>query len=220
MVNINQEINLADQRAESRVLQHDKRRYCLRLEPVFWRVLERFAQRRQLRPGRIVAELEGGAKIGPGGAANLTSRLRAYLMAEAEAALAAGALGASAANLELLVGAAPAPALVLGPERGIVAANAALGAWLGPGHAPLIGAELTEVFQVRTRRPLNEVWRRLVQGQTAEAEARFLHLAPGRVLAAEGRLVALRRRRGEAFACVVWLTLPRAAAAAAPRPQP
>ena len=41
-----------------RILQFNKRRYSIRLEPIFWRVLEDLSQRRSMRLGQFVAELE------------------------------------------------------------------------------------------------------------------------------------------------------------------
>lgn len=53
-----------DQAREPRVVQFGGRRYSIRLEAVFWRVLERLAAGRQMRLGKLIGELATSAAVG------------------------------------------------------------------------------------------------------------------------------------------------------------
>src|SRR3546814_8937960 len=88
---------------------------------------------------------------------------------EGEQALAREILGPTHHGLLDVVTNCPNPGLILSRYRTVIAYNKAFGEWLGPANVAVIGAELTTLVQVRTRRSLNDVWQDLVRGQLGRA---------------------------------------------------
>src|SRR3546814_6522752 len=109
-----------------------------------------------MRLGRFVAELADSYE-GP----NFSSFLRVFCMLEGEQALAREILGPTHHGLLDVVTNCPNPGLILSRYRTVIAYNSAFGEWLGPANVAVIGAELTTLVQVRTRRSLNDVWQDL-----------------------------------------------------------
>lgn len=193
----------AEQPAVPRIVQYRQRRYSIRMEKIFWQFLEHIAREHNTKLGRLVAVLAESAT-----GKNLTSHIRAFCMFQAEQMVARLATAAGRAHVGALVSSCPAPGLVLSRDRRIVLVNDALSAWLGDNHPVLVGAELTGIFQIRTQRPLNEMWMGLVSGNVPRCQAKFVYVAPGRVLAAEARLMGYHSRRRDGFACIAWLAPP------------
>jgi len=189
-----------DQTPKPRIVQHRGRRYSIRLEPVFWQSLEALAEAQGVRLGRLVAEQASGYH-----GANFASYLRVMCMLEAKQSLARTSLRPSQGNLVDLVMGCTSPGLVLSHQRTILAYNTGLEKWIGPGRKPMGGAELTSIMQVRTRRPLNEIWDELMSGKQTRADVNVLHVEPGRVVAAGARLLALRAIEEGTFYAVMWL---------------
>ena len=187
-----------------RIVQYRNRRYSIRLEPVFWQALEGLAERQELRLGRFIAEL---AERYDGN--NFASHLRVLGMVEAERALAQASLHASHDSILDLVLACASPGLVLSRFRTILSHNKSFLDWLGSPERSLAGADLTSVIQVRTRRPLNDVWLDMIAGNLASVDANVLYVEPGRVIAAAAKLLALHPREGEKFYAVMWLSATR-----------
>src|SRR3546814_3719985 len=75
-----------------------------------------------------------------------------------EQALAREILGPTHHGLLDVVTNCPNPGLILSRYRTVIAYNKAFGEWLGPANVAVIGAVLTTLVQVRTRRSLNDVW--------------------------------------------------------------
>ena len=173
----------------------------MRLEPIYWQTLEVLADRKRLRLGRFVSELAEGYE-GP----NFSSYLRVFCMLEGEQALAREVLGPTHHGLLDVVTNCPNPGLILSRYRTVIAYNQAFGEWLGPATVAVIGAELTTLVQVRTRRSLNEVWNDLISGRDPRAEAKLLYVAPGRVNAAQATILALRSQTYQEFYAVMWLS--------------
>ncbi len=190
------------QAPKPRIVQFRNRRYSVRLEPIYWQVLETLAKRQGKRLGQFVADL-AEAFTGQ----NFSSFLRVHCMLETEKELAAHHLDAAHPGLLNVVAACPAPGLVLSRFRTVIGFNDAFAEWLGPVDVALTGAELTSIVQVRTQAPLNAVWQGMVQGEQASADARILYVVPGRVNAAKARILALHSADGEEFYAVMWLTV-------------
>lgn len=208
------------QAPQPRIVQYRNRRYSIRLEPVFWRTLEFLAERRRLRLGHFIGQLAEDY-AGP----NFASHLRVLCMTETERARAEASLRPSRVNVVDLILSCPSPGLVLSRYRTILAFNPSFAQWIGAENRPATGADLTNVIQVRPRRPLNEVWLDMIAGKVTSVEANVLHVAPGRATAAGGRLVALTPQQDGEFYAVMWLsaarrpaTLAPASGPAAPRP--
>ncbi|MHA1599282.1 MAG: ribbon-helix-helix domain-containing protein [Alphaproteobacteria bacterium] len=192
---------IGDQSPKPRILQHLGRRYSIRLEPIFWQSLDSLAARQGMRLGRFVAERAETYR-----GANFASYLRVICMLDAGQALAHATLRPSQGSLIDLVTGCTSPGLVLTRHRTIVAYNGGLEQWLGPAHKPLAGAELTSIMQIRTRRPLNEIWEEMLDGKLARADINVLNVEPGRVVAANARLLALHAPEEDAFYAVLWLS--------------
>jgi predicted DNA-binding ribbon-helix-helix protein len=192
------------QTPKPRIVQYRNRRYSIRLEPVFWQVLESLSEQEGMRLGRFIAEL---ADRYDGN--NFASHLRVVSMVESERALAQASLLPTPDNILSVVRACASPGLVLSRYRTILAHNDGFLEWLGGGEESLAGADLTSVIQVRTRRPLNDLWLDMVAGNVATADANVLHVEPGRVIAAAAKLLGLHPRDGEGFYAVMWLSATR-----------
>lgn len=192
------------QAPKPRIVQYQNRRYSIRLEPVFWQALESLAEFEDMRLGRFIAEL---AERYTGN--NFASHLRVISMVESERALARASLLPTQDNILDVVRACPSPGLVLSRYRTILAHNDSFVEWLGTPAESLAGADLTAVIQVRTRRPLNDLWLDMVAGNLASADANVLHVEPGRVIAAAAKLLGLHPRDGEGFYAVMWLSATR-----------
>lgn len=206
-----------NQAPKPRIVQHRNKRYSVRLEPIYWQTLEVLADRQGMRLGRFVAELAENYD-GP----NFSSYLRVFCMLEGEQSLARETLGPTHHGLMDVVTQCPNPGLILSRYRTVIAYNSAFGEWLGPADVAVVGAELTTLVQVRTRRSLNDVWQDLVNGREPRAEAKLLFVAPGRVSAAQATILALRSQAYQEFYAVMWLSPQsrRATAAAGPPPPP
>ena len=191
-----------DQSPKPRIVQYRNRRYSVRLEPIYWRNLERIAERRQNRLGQLIATLAEDHRGG-----NFSSFLRVYCMLEAERAFAVRHLGTSLTSLMDVLGTCPAPGLILSRHRTIVSFNEAFGDWLGAVEVSVIGANLTSLLQVRTVQPLNAVWQSMIIGKESRVAARVLYVAPGRVNAAQASFLALHAAGGTEFYAVMWLAL-------------
>ncbi len=194
--------SFGNQAPKPRIVQYRNKRYSVRLEPIYWQTLEILADRNRLRLGRFVAELAERYE-GP----NFSSYLRVFCMLEGEQALARETLGPTHHGLLDVVTNCPNPGLILSRYRTVIAYNNTFGEWLGPTDVAVIGAELTNLVQVRTRRSLTEVWQDLVGGREAKAEAKLLYVAPGRVNAAQATILALRSQTYQEFYAVMWLSL-------------
>ncbi len=192
---------LVNQAPKPRIVQYRNKRYSVRLEPIYWQTLEVLADRRRMRLGRFVAELAENYE-GP----NFSSYLRVFCMLEGEQALARETLGPTHHGLLDVVTNCPNPGLILSRYRTVIAYNSAFGEWLGPADVAVVGAELTTLVQVRTRRSLTDVWQDLVDGREPKADAKLLYVAPGRVNAAQATILALRSQTYQEFYAVMWLS--------------
>lgn len=208
---------LLNQTPKPRIVQYRNKRYSVRLEPIYWQTLEVLADRHRMRLGRFVAELADNYD-GP----NFSSFLRVFCMLEGQQALAREVLGPTHHGLLDVVTNCPNPGLILSRYRTVIAYNRAFGEWLGPANVAVIGAELTTLVQVRTRRSLNEVWQDLLSGREPRADAQLLYVAPGRVNAAQATVLALRSHTHQEFYAVMWLSQQsrRTGGTGAPTPPP
>jgi PAS domain S-box-containing protein len=186
-----------------RILQSRGRRYSLRLEGSYWDALTSIAARRGVRLNRLVAEIAGRAN----GGTSLASCLRAFCLAESQRAALLFDTAAERTSVVTLVETAPAPAIAVDGGGRIVAANAPLYAWIGLSSETLIGAMVLRHFRFHCRAGLNveAVWKGIEGLQVAAESARIVHIAPGRVHAANARLIPIRTARGRSL-CVIWIT--------------
>jgi predicted DNA-binding ribbon-helix-helix protein len=191
---------LDDQAPQPRVVQNQKRRHSIRLEPVFWQALENLARDQGKRLGKFIDEIASAYQ-----GRNFASHLRVFTVISLQRSLARQALGGKADDLYRLVEYAPAPGLILSRNRSIIGFNQAFVHWLGVGNSPLIGAELTDVFQVRTAGSLGVLWDDLVTGRIEHLDAKVLHIRPGQARAAQARVLGLRSVERSSFHGVLWL---------------
>ncbi len=200
---------IAAQVPKPRVVQHRGRRYSIRLETAFWKFLEYLAGRQDVRLGRYIAGLAGSY-----GGNNLSSYLRVVCMLEAERSVAEAILDPTRDSLLTLVRDCPSPGVIVSRSRTILGYNTAFAHWLGPGPRVLAGSELTDVLQVRTTLPLNEMWTDMITGVQGTVNAHVLRVSPGRVSASQATIVPLRSDVGEGFYAVMWLEVKRPTGAA------
>jgi predicted DNA-binding ribbon-helix-helix protein len=199
LMDVEPRYEVAAQVPRPRIVQHNKRRYSIRLEGAFWQFLDFLSERRGIRLGRFVAELADGYR-----GHNLSSYLRVVCMIEAERGLARTRLDARGDSLLELVRTCPSPGVVISQSRKIIAYNDPFSQWLGPDHDRLAGLDLTSALQVRTNPSLAEVWSDLLAGRRSEISAHVLHVTPGRAEAARATIVPLRAQDGDAFHAVMW----------------
>lgn len=186
--------------AEQRILQFEGKRYSLRLEPPFWEALQASADRRRTRLNRLVADVVG--RIEPGG--NLASALRVHCLRDVEGLAQARAFAADRTSVLALVESAPAPCLVLAHDQRIAAVNGPFVTWLGRSAEDLVGDHVLRHFRFRGIRSLEELWRGLGRHWFLPEASRIINIEPGRVLAANARLVPVLTGRDRP-ACLVWV---------------
>src|SRR6185437_1172177 len=181
---------------EQRILQLDGKRYSLRLEHEFWAALEAIASRRKLRLNRLVAEIASRRS----GDTNLSSLLRVFCLGEMERATAGRSLVLDGASINALIEAAPAPGLLLDADQLVLAANDAFLHWSGVKRALLLRQKLATCFRLQSASSFDGLWTRPIR----EEETRMIGIMPGRVLAADVKLVPVLSARGRRL-CVVWV---------------
>ena len=192
----------SDSGLQQRILQVAGRRYSLRLETCYWEMLTAIAARRRKRLNRLVAEIAALADN-----ANLAARLRVFCLEESRQATQARVFAVERTSILGLIESAPIPALAVDVSGRIVAVNAPLSAWLGAPAEPLTGTPLLRHFRFhcRTGCTVETLWGELGGNWATAESARMIHIAPGRVLAANARLVPVIVTHGRPL-CVVWVT--------------
>lgn len=189
-------------RLQQRILQAGGRRYSLRLEICYWEMLVVIAKRRRRRLNRLVAEIAARAD-----GANLASRLRVFCLEESRHATVSREFASERTSVLSLIENAPAPALAVDARGRIVIVNAPFLAWIGGALEPVIGTPLLRYFRfhLRAGRTVEALWQKLGGAWTEVEYARMIHIAPGRVLAANVRLAPVIAARGKPL-CVIWIT--------------
>lgn len=189
-------------RLQQRILQVAGRRYSLRLEACYWETLTAIATRRRQRLNRLVAEIAALAED-----ANLAARLRVFCLEESRQVTRARAFAVERTSVVGLIESAPIPALAVDTSGRIIAVNAPFSAWLGTPAEPLTGTPLLRHFRFHCRAgwTVETLWKELGGSWVMAESARMIHIAPGRVLAANVRLVPVVVTRGRPL-CVAWIT--------------
>ena len=200
MVNITHDLIHIDA-PKARIVQHEKRRFSIRLELVFWRALERAAAERGVRLGRLVAQLADGYD-----GSNFSSYLRTICMAAAENGMARADLAPTAASLIDTVAACPTAGLVISAEQIILAHNQAMSAWLGGGHPRLIQAPFQSLFHLRPPEAPRDLLAAAKDARMASRRAQLLYIVPGRMSAAGAHVLALHGARPDRIYVVIWLS--------------
>ncbi|HEV2264322.1 MAG TPA: ribbon-helix-helix domain-containing protein [Stellaceae bacterium] len=189
-------------RLQQRILQVAGRRYSLRLETCYWETLTAIAGRRRQRLNRLVAEIAALVED-----ANLAARLRVFCLEESRQATRTREFAVERTSVLGLIESAPIPALAVDANGRIIAVNAPFSTWLGTPTEPLTGTPLLRHFRFHCRagRTAEALWKELGGSWATAESARMIHIAPGRVLAANARLVPVIVTRGRPL-CVVWVT--------------
>lgn len=191
-----------------RIVQFANRRYSLKLEQDFWAFLEETARRQGRRLNQLVAQLASDHPADLGFAAALRlfclneARIRLGL-AETEVEKAQLATGTT--DLTAIVGACPAPCVVLDQDRNIRLLNDQFARWLNADKDALLGKPIEHFFQIRGHFRLDELWGRFGQGFTAAVPAKLAYVAPGRVVVAKAHLCAAAIKGPEDFSCLIML---------------
>lgn len=191
-----------------RILQHGGRRYSVKLESGFWRVLEEIAEHEGIRLNHLVGRLAQVLTLDIG----LTAALRLFCLTEAvgwlrdaEARAADLSLASGTTDVAALVEACPSPCVMLDQDRVIVRVNEAFTHWLGAGEDELVGKPLDRFFQIRGHFRLDDLWARFARGQTKAVPAKLAYVAPGRVIVAKAHLCATSVNGPDDFRCLIML---------------
>jgi len=191
-----------------RIVQLSGRRYSIKLEQGFWNFLEESAKKSGLRLNQLVGQLAANHPTEIGFAA----ALRLYCLSEArnrlgsaEEQLQKAALATGTTDLSSIVGACPAPCVVLAQDRTIQLVNEAFARWLNADHAALIGKPVEHFFQIRGHFRLDELWAKFGSGLTSAVPAKLAYVAPGRVVVAKANLCAAAIKGPDDFSCLIML---------------
>lgn len=191
--------HLAWHQPKTRIVQHNKRRYALRLEEAYWRQLESIAERRQIRLGELIASLSHSHQ-----GINLSSYIRGFCMHEAQRDLARYRLTAGAFDLVGLLRGCPAPALLLDHNRLILETNPALQHWIGNQTLLVKQTPFESYFTPRAARPLAETLDLMQQRLLQRAQIQLAYTVPDQATRViNATLTGLPV--GQFFYCLVWL---------------
>lgn len=188
-------------RMRQRILQSGGRRYSLRLEQRYWDALTSIAARQGVRLNRLVAAIAGRTD-----GTSLASSLRAFCLEESERAALRHDTLAARTSIVTVIETAPVPALAVDATGRIVVVNAPLLDWVGLAPEMLFGAPLRRHFRLHGRAGLDveALWQKHDRSASTVEHARMVHIAPGRVLTANVRLVPIKPVRGRSL-CLVWI---------------
>lgn len=192
-----------EDRAVQRILQVKGRRYSIRLEPIFWRVLEELAGMEGIRLNALVRRIADAEAVSPSG--NLTSRLRVFCARELRQKLLGAMLPATHKNIFSLAEVSPAPCLVISARQEILAANGPFGAWFGAEGRSIVGHPVARHFRFRSTPNFDEVWAEFGEGRVSPHPARIISIVPGRVRATNVVLQPIPFETQAGFICFVWL---------------
>ncbi len=179
-------------RWEQRILQHAGRRYSLRLEHEFWSALERIAERRKLRLNRLVADIAQQCAADD----NLSSSVRVFCMTENQQSALARSAGADRTSLLAIAETAPSPCFVLDSEQIVLGASEAFVRWSGVARDSLLRHKAATHFRFQGTISFEAIVTPAVRGFAQSESLRIISVAPGRVLAAEVRVVPMISARG------------------------
>ncbi|WP_343559923.1 ribbon-helix-helix domain-containing protein [Kiloniella sp. b19] len=193
-------VNIADQTPKPRIVQYRKKRYSIRLEPVFWRALERMARERRKKLGQFLIELEEKHE-----GINFASFLRSYCMLEAEQTAAEHALENREASIAQFLRTSPAPGALIRSDLHIVDGNDAFYQWLGEDQKRIEGVDVTSLFQIRSRAPLQDAWKDLMSGKNEQLDARIIRMVPGRVTTAQARFIKMKSMETAQDYGLLWI---------------
>jgi predicted DNA-binding ribbon-helix-helix protein len=201
-------VNFADQAPKARIVQYNKKRYSIRLEPVFWRALEMVAKDHDLKVGRFIGKLETIYQ-GP----NFSSFLRVFCMVSAERHLAAVEADASKDTLLSIINASPSPAALVALDMTIISSNNSFYNWVGEDKQSLEGSSINKLFQMRTRGLFQDNLKELLSAQIPHIDARIIRMVPGKVITAQARMVRASLPNQKRQHLVIWIaSAPRLAA--------
>lgn len=192
-----------DDRAVQRILQVKGRRYSIRLEPIFWRVLEELAGIEGIRLNALVRRIADFEASNPSG--NLTSRLRVFCTRELRQKLLGAMLPATHRSIFSLAEVSPAPCLVISDRQEILSANVPFGTWFGAEGRSIVGHPVARHFRFRSTPAYDEVWAEFGEGRVLPHPARIISIVPGRVRATNVILQPIPFEAQAGFVCFVWL---------------
>jgi predicted DNA-binding ribbon-helix-helix protein len=174
-----------------RIIQHEGRRFSLKLDELVWNCLGELAARQGLRLNELVAQVAEQA----GAEGNLTETLRLSALKDLqdrvhqlEQEVKELTLTTQGVPAALFAAACPAPCLLVGGDHLILDMNEAAQAWMGTGQTSLVGHRVDHYFQVRSVPPLAEILEQLKAGARKVFPARLVHVRPGRIVMARASL--------------------------------
>ncbi|MGE0652724.1 MAG: ribbon-helix-helix domain-containing protein [Alphaproteobacteria bacterium] len=179
-----------------RVVQADGRRYSLKLEQAYWKILEEEAKREGLPLARLVQRVALGVPAD----ASLTGVLRLYCVellrerastvpsrSDSCAHSASPSESPSQLALRRLMSffvTCPAAGLLLNPHEKVICANRAFETWSRLRGDYLVGKAVDWHFQLRMAEPIGAVMARFAKGVPESLTARISYISPGRIVVA------------------------------------
>lgn len=174
-----------------RIIQHQGRRYSLKLDEIVWQNLEETAAAAGLRLNQLVASVANGTddELTVTGALRLFCLRRSMERVEQlEGELRQLSLAARGVPVTVIAEACPAPCLVVSQAQTVLHANTAALRWMDVDGAALVGKSVEHYFQIKSAVPLANIVERFGKGETTIFPARIVYLRPGRVIMARANL--------------------------------
>lgn len=195
---------LHHEQPKPRILQHNKKRYSLRLEEVFWSQLKSIAQREHKRPGALIAELDRNHK-GP----NLSSYVRSFCMNDLQRQQLQNSGSGKSINAMDAIKASPASALVLNEDGLIIDTNPALLKWLGDPLPPVINNHFTNLFIPRMSRSFADTLELMQTRNLKRTQMQVVYTRPrtNQKVSALATLVNLTPPGETGLICLSWFSV-------------
>jgi predicted DNA-binding ribbon-helix-helix protein len=192
-----------------RIIQHDGRRYSLKLDDVSWRALEAVARVDKLRLNQLVARVAA-----QNGDSNLTAALRQLCLeralrrtAELERELAALSRLGRGMPVSAVVESMPTPCFVMSHRHEVLRVNAHALSWIGLEEAALVGQNIQRFLQILAAQSLDSIIAEFGQGAVKLFPARIVCPKPGRLLMARGVICPALVRGAEDLAYLIMIDL-------------
>ena len=192
-----------------RIIQHDGRRYSLKLDDLSWQALEAVARADKIRLNQLVARVAE-----QNGDSNLTAALRQLCLertiqrtAILERELAALSRLGRGMPVSAMVEGMPTPCFVMSRRHDVLRVNAPAANWIGLEEAALLGQNIERYLQVLAAQPLENIVAEFGQGVVKLFPARIVCPKPGRLLMARGIICPALVRAADDLAYLIMIDL-------------
>ncbi|MEH6632821.1 MAG: PAS domain-containing protein [Halopseudomonas aestusnigri] len=126
-------------------------------------------------------------------------------MISAERHLAAAETDTHKNTVLSIIEASPSPSALLTSDMNIVSCNNSFYNWLGETSIALEGSNITKLFQLRTKGPLQSGLDELSKTVIQHLDARIIRVVPGKVITAQARMVRASLFNHKKQYIVIWI---------------